>query len=363
MAKVRTVLGDIRPADLGTTLTHEHVLIDLSFICEVMAPQENSLRGLMDRPVTMEMMTLLRRGVRKFNYDDALVTDVEVASREVGEYARFGGRSIIDHSLPGIGRDPAGLAKVARATGVNIVCSTGWYMVASHPAYVRTKTADELAEIMVGEIEEGVRGTGVKAGVIGECACSSPLPFHEEEKKVLTAACKAQIRTGVGFSCHPAYTDAKNKTYTGESPFAYIKLIDSVGADREKFFLSHSDVVCHPGFLKDAPGHAAKLMESGITLNFDTFGQDHYDDFVFMGARHPSDAERVAEVVELCKRGYAKQIMLSQDVCWKHMLKKYGGAGYSHLLEHIVPTLRYYGVTEKQVRTMTVENPARILAF
>ncbi len=363
MAKVRTVLGDIPPGELGTTLSHEHVLIDLTFICDVMAPQEASLRALMRAPVTMEMSTLLRRGVRKFNYDDALVTDVDVVTKEVSEYALYGGRTIVDQSLPGIGRDPAGLAMVSRATGVNIVCSTGWYMVKSHPAYVKTKSADELAEMMVKEIEEGVADTGVKAGVIGECACSTPLPFHEEEKKVLTAACKAQKRTGVGFSCHPAYTDAANKRYTGDSPFAYIELIESEGADLGKFFLSHSDVVCHPAFLRDAPGHAARLMDKGINLSFDTFGQDHYDDFVFMGARHPSDSERIMVVAELCRRGYEKQIMLSQDVCWKHMLKRYGGAGYSHMLEHIVPTLRYHGVTEKQVRTMMVDNPARVLSF
>jgi phosphotriesterase-related protein len=363
MAKVRTVLGDISPADLGVTLTHEHVLIDLSFICDVMAPQEDSLKGMMTKPVTMEMMTLLRRGVRKFNYDDALLGDAEVAANEVREYLKFGGTSIIDHSLPGIGRDPVGLARVSRATGANIVCSTGWYMVASHPSYVRSKTPDELAEIMVGELEAGVGDTGVRAGVIGECACSSPIPFHPEEKKVLTAACRAQKRTGVGFSCHPAYADAKNKRYELDSPFAYIELIESEGADLEKFFLSHSDVICHPAFLKDPVGHASRLIDHGITLNFDTFGQDHFDDFVFMGARHPSDSERMSVIVELCNRGHEKNIMISQDVCWKHMLKKYGGAGYSHTMEHILPTLRYHGVTEKQIRTMTVDNPKRILSF
>lgn len=363
MAKVRTVLGDISPTELGVTLSHEHVLIDLSFICDVMAPQEASLRGLMRKPVTMEMMTLLRRGVRKFNYDDALLSDTDTAAKEVMQFIDFGGKSIIDHSLPGIGRDPVGLKRVSKESGANIICSTGWYVVASHPPYVRTKNSDELAEIMVRELEEGIGDTSIRAGVIGECACSFPIPFHEEEKKVFTAACRAQKETGVGFSCHPAYADAKKKTYTGDAPFTYIKVIESEGADLEKFFLSHSDIICHPGFMRKPADHAAKLLDKGINLNFDTFGQDHFDDFVFMGARHPSDSERMMVLVELCRRGYEKQIMLSQDVCWKHMLKKYGGAGYSHILEHIVPTLRYHGVKEKQIRAMTVDNPKRILSF
>jgi phosphotriesterase-related protein len=139
--------------------------------------------------------------------------------------------------------------------------------------------------------------------------------------------------------------------------------MEQVGANPRKFFLSHSDVICHPDFVKNPADHASKLLDTGINLSFDTFGQDHYDDFIFMGARHPSDPERVRLVVELCKRGYEKQIMISQDVCWKHMLKKYGGAGYSHVLEHIVPTLRYQGVKEKQVRTMLVSNPKQILSF
>lgn len=363
MPKVRTVTGDISPADLGTTLTHEHVLIDLSFICRLMAPQESSLRELMDRPVTMEMMTLLRRGVRKFNFDDALLGDIEVAIREVSEYVRCGGKSLIDQSLPGIGRDPEGLARVSRATGANIICSTGWYIAASHPPYVKAMSSEQLAETMVRELEVGIGDSDIRAGVIGECGCSYPIPFHEEEKKVLKAACIAQKKTGVGFSCHPAYADAKRKTYDLTAPFKYIDLIESTGADAGKFFLSHSDIICHPGFLKSPADHAAKLMERGINLNFDTFGQEHFDDYIFMGARHPSDTERVAVVAELCRRGYAKQIMLSQDVCWKHMLKKYGGAGYSHLLEHIIPSLKYYGVTQKQISTMTVDNPRRVLSF
>jgi phosphotriesterase-related protein len=363
MPIVRTVLGDIPPDNLGVTLSHEHVLVDLRFLCDVMAPEEASLRGLMDRPVTMEMMTLLRRGVRKFNYDDALVSDTKTAVKELIEYLSQGGNSLVDQSLPGIGRDPVGLRSVSKASGANIICSTGWYVVASHPAYVRTKTSNDLAQIMVSEIEEGIGDTGVRAGVIGECACSYPIPFHEEEKKVFAAACIAQKKTGIAFSCHPAFADVQKKTYRSDAPFAYIKIIEDNGADLGKFFLSHSDLICHPGFVRDPVAHASKLLEKGINLSFDTFGQDHYDDFIFMGARHPSDPERIKVIVELCKRGYEEQIMLSQDVCWKHMLKTYGGAGYSHILEHIVPTLRYYGVKEKQIRTMLISNPKRVLSF
>ncbi|MEM4310827.1 MAG: hypothetical protein QXX95_00350 [Nitrososphaerales archaeon] len=357
MVKIRTVRGDISPEDLGVTLSHEHILINLQFLCNLMMPQEASLRALMDKPVTIEMIYLLRRGVRKFNYDDALLSDIDLMVRELLEYKSFSGRSLVEQTLPGIGRDPLGLKRISELTGLNIICSTGWYIVSSHPSYVKNKSSEELADIMIKEIEEGIDDIGIKAGVIGECGCSFPIPYHPEEEKVLRAACKAQKATGVAFSCHPAFIDVERKVYRTDAPLAYIKLIEKEGANLEKFFLSHSDIVC------PTSDHASKLLEKGINLSFDTFGQDHYDDYIFMGARHPTDPERISNIVELCKRGYEKNIMLSQDVCWKHLLKRYGGPGYSHLLEHIVPTFRYYGVKEKQIRTMLIDNPKRILSF
>ena len=87
-----------------------------------------------------------------------------------------------------------------------------------------------------------------------------------------------------------------------------------------------------------------------------------YHDNLFLGCRNRTDPERVDAVVELCKQGYEKQITLGHDICFKTCLKKYGGNGYSHVLEHIVPMLRARGVSGKQIRTMLVDNPKRLLS-
>jgi phosphotriesterase-related protein len=357
MAKVQTVRGDISPDQLGVTLPHEHIMINLQFYARLWPPEESSLRGLRDKPVTMDLVPLLRRGARKFNLDDGDLSDIDTAVRELIEYKSYGGKSIVEYSMPGMGRDPIALRRISELTGLNIICSTGWYLVATHPPYVKQKTADELAEIMTHEINEGIGDTGIKAGTIGELGCSHPIPFHEDEKKVLKAACIAQQKTGVAFSCHPSYRDPENKMLRTDTPFAVLNLIEEEGADLNKFTLSHGDIVC------PTPDHAAKLLDKGINMGMDCIGQEQWDDYIYMGARQPMDAETIDNIVELCKRGYEKQIVLSQDICWKHHLKKYGGYGYSHILEHIVPILRHQGVQDRQIQTMIVDNPKRILAF
>ena len=86
-------------------------------------------------------------------------------------------------------------------------------------------------------------------------------------------------------------------------------------------------------------------------------------DTFWPGAGTPSDKQRIEAVVELCKEGYDTQLVFSQDVCQKHLLLKYGGYGYAHLLRDIVPVLRFRGLSEKQLRNIFFENPKKILAF
>jgi predicted metal-dependent phosphotriesterase family hydrolase len=75
------------------------------------------------------------------------------------------------------------------------------------------------------------------------------------------------------------------------------------------------------------------------------------------------DILRVEGVVNLVKAGYAKQIVLPNEVSYKASLRKYGGLGYGHLLENIVPDLKYCGITDEQLHTMLVDNPGRLLSF
>ena len=352
MKKVVTVDGNISPSELGITLPHEHLLWD--FTCWCIPPDRFSKTPLIDAPVTLEILGDLRRD-SLISKDNCRLYDVNIAISELTRYKKFGGSSLVDTTLPGIGRDPLAIRAISRATGVNVVCGTGWYVDASHPDYVKSKSVDELVTIMVRELTEGIDDTGIRTGVIGEIGCSDPLT--KNERKVLQAAGRAQVKTGAPLNIHPALYNKKEERYVkkGGEP---VDLIHNEGAESSKIYISHMDLT-----LSDLEYHRALIDKYGVTLSYDCFGNEDYKESYSLGMGGLSDRQRVKALVELLKSGYEKHLMVSSDTCSKMQLRKYGGYGYAHILENIVPMLQFEGITQKQIRTMLVENPKRILSW
>ena len=183
VGKVQTVLGPIEPGTLGTTLTHEHLLIDLSVIFT--PPVEASARDLFYAPLTPETLGYIRFHHAP-HYDNSRLLDVETAIDEAALYKQYGGVSLVDATSIGIARDPVGLARISRATGVNIIMGAAFYVDPAHPDYVSGSSEEELAEQIVRDVTEGVDGTGIRSGVIGEVGCSWPLTPNE--RKVVRAS-------------------------------------------------------------------------------------------------------------------------------------------------------------------------------
>jgi len=339
---VETVSGPIDDSELGITSCHEHLLVDTSaWYMKPKTPIPSKISDLKD-PFT--------------SLDNLKLTDESLIIQELSEFKKYGGQSIVDLTCtPSLGRNPIALKRISEATGVNIILGTGWYLYSTHPPYVKQKTIDELSDIMVKELTEGIEDTGIKAGVIGELGCGMPNPFHPEEERVLRAGCRTQRRTKVCFTIHPLQYDLSLKKWLTIGN-TYVDLIEDEGADVEKFFLSHSDETCY-----NLDYHKS-LLERGVTLSYDTFGAEWGFESLGPGARYPSDAERIEAIVSLCKQGYDKQLLLSHDVCFKMYLKKYGGRGYSHILENIIPQLENKGVSRKQINQMLIENPKRLLS-
>jgi phosphotriesterase-related protein len=293
--------------------------------------------------------------------------DVNDAIAELQNYKVYGGNSLVEVSLPGMARDPVSLRKISMATGLNIVCGTGWYVESSHPAYVRVKSVDELAAIMIGELTTGIGNTGVKAGVMGEIGCSYPLT--DDERKVLKAVARAQQKTGAGFTIHPGgiyEQEVVGKNEAGRAIKRPVRTINECldlfqkeGADLSKMYVSHMDLWC-------SDLEYSKLLADryGVTLSYDSFGQEYYSEWIgFPGCGSPHDRERVNALMSLLDAGLEKQLVVSHDVCEKILLVKYGGWGYAHILKNIIPWLVNEGATDKQIRAMTVENPKRLLSY
>src|SRR5688572_14837833 len=149
-----TVCGPVDPEAIGVTMMHEHLLIDQS--CNFWAPDAASLRGMMHAPVSVEMLSLLRRCPLSVTLDNLILHDEELAAEEVGWYYREGGQTIVDCTNIGIGLDPRALYHISRATGVHIVMGGGCYTENSHPPWVRDATLEDLTERFVRDVTIGV---------------------------------------------------------------------------------------------------------------------------------------------------------------------------------------------------------------
>lgn len=349
MSHVMTVRGRISPEQLGVTMCHTHLLINL--MCWFQPPKEASKVALAELKFSLENLGRIRRDAMAVK-DNLIIGDIDEAIAEVREYQKNGGQTIVEVTMPGIGRDPIGMRQISCATGLHVVCGTGWYAASSHPAIVREKSADELAAIMVTEIKEGIGKTGIRAGVIGEIAMSgrnSREPFFPDEEKVLRAAARAQARTGAALTVHP--------NPAGRHWQTYLDILEEEGANLGKCYLSHMEL-----FWPDLEYHKAVLAR-GVYVSYDQFGHEEYFDSLAPGVGFPPDRHRVDGIVALCKEGYANRIVLANEVAYKMAYRRCGGHGYGHLLATILPELRFRGVGDDQIHAMLVENPARLLAM
>ena len=249
--------------------------------------------------------------------------------------------------MAGIGRDALALARVSRRSGVAIVMGSGYYVVTSHPPGLATQTAEQIAAGIERDLTEGVPGTNVRAGFIGEIGCSWPMA--DAEARVLRAAAIAQRRTGVALMVHVG-RDRR-------APFEIVERLEGDGADLSRVVLAHLDRT-----VLDVEG-LRQLAASGAFLAFDNFGlESSRYPFPVEGIDTLSDAQRLDLVSRCLDAGLADQLLLSHDICTKHRLARYGGYGYDHMLTNIRPWMLQRHFAAADIDRLLVANPARLLA-
>jgi phosphotriesterase-related protein len=344
VGQVQTVLGPI-PADrLGVTTTHEHLLADLSHLQK--PPAEASRRATFYAPVSIELLGSFNFGGHT-SLDNSRLLDVETAIAEALLYRRAGGDTIVEATSVGIGRDPEGLRQIARATGLNVIMGASYYVGASHPADMDQRSEDGIVDEIVRDIVDGVRHSGVRAGVIGEVGCSWPLSGNE--RKVLRASGRAQRRTGAPLLIHP-----------GRNPVAPTEIVAElrdVRTDLSRTIIGHIERTIFER------SEMRKLAETGCVLEFDLFGREHSYYKHSPDIDMINDAQRLKLLAWLIGEGLGGQIVLAQDTATKAHLVRYGGCGYAHILQNIVPRMRARGFREEDIQTMLVDTPRRLMAF
>ena len=342
--KVQTVLGQIDPEDLGVSMTHEHILGSFDGVFKV--PVEASYRGRYEAPFNLDVLGWIHHG-RWPNRENANLDDIPTMISEVGLYKEFGGSALVDATSIGIGRDPVGLARISRATGVHIIMGSSFYVASRHPADMNEISEESLVEQMVGDVFKGVGSTNIRAGVLGEVGCTWPL--HRNERKVLRATARAQRKTGAPILIHPGRDQS--------SPAEIMSILVDSGADPDRLIFGHLDRTL---FDRSA---IKELAETGCFLEYDIFGQEvsYYPPAPHIDIMN--DAQRLNTIEWLISEGHGNQIVVGHDIAQKAHLVRYGGHGYGYFLEHMVPRMRMKGFKEGDIRRILIDNPRRALTF
>ena len=311
--EIQTVRGAIRPADLGFTLPHEHTKVTLW-----------EIQG-------------------RWDYWE-LIGDEPRILEELGAYAAAGGRSLVDLTLDGIGRDLPRLARISEATKLHIVGGAGWYRTAYYPpeARIDRRSTDDLADEIVREFDDGVTGPNgpVRPGIIGEIGTDKPWVTAQEER-VFRAAARAARRTGAAVTTHAAQSAVG---------LAQLAILEDEGLDPARVVIGHCD--SWPRI-----EHWHEIVRRGATVEADFLGMN------FTPLERAGEPKVIDLIKTLLDEGFEKQITLSQDVCHDSQLFSYGGNGYTYLQTSFLPRLAAAGVDQATIDQITIANPARILTL
>ena len=340
----QTVRGLVPSGRLGPVLPHEHLLIDLRDAA-FQEPEDARGRELARRPLAMPDLGWIRRHWTS-SLDNLHQLDEALAVTELGAFTETGGGTIVDATVPGIGRDPAALLRISIATGLHIVMGAGSYVAPTHPAAIRSMDADALHDRVVDEWRHGADGTDIRPGLIGEVGCSWPL--HPRERVALQAMVAAQRSTGLPMMIHP-----------GRHPQAVaeiLRIVVGAGGDLSRLILAHLDrgITPHEEFVE--------LVAAGIYVELDCFGLESSLFPPNLRMATLSDAQRLDIVRRLLDAGVGDHLLLAHDICQKHRLLAFGGHGFGHLTGEILPWMHERGFTEAETSMLFVENPARAFA-
>ena len=192
----------------------------------------------------------------------------------------------------------------------------------------------------------GANGTNIKSGIIGEIGCSWPL--HEDEKKVLIAASKAQKEIGCALTIHPGRHH--------DAPIEILEVIDKAGGKISRTIMGHIDRTF------STFDRLLEFAKNGSYIEFDMFGLESAY-YPFSDVDMPNDGKRIEFILNLIDQGYLNKILVSHDIAFKHSLVKYGGFGYAHILKNAVPKMLKNGLKQNMVNKILEDNPKDALKF
>ncbi|CAL7943704.1 unnamed protein product [Xylocopa violacea] len=337
---VQTVLGEKDLNQLGKTLTHEHLSLSFTtFYCQPPSHLERFLNGKIELQNVGFLKQYPYSNTYNLIYNDRCTE--EAVLEDVKLYKEFGGGTIVENSSHGLKRNIPFMKKVSESTGVNIIAGTGYYVNATQTNEGLSK--EEMYDVMLKEMTTGCEECpDVKAGFIGEVGSSWPIAAFEKRAIQATAQVQEQLKCPVSF--HPGRDPA--------APSEIMRIYQEAGGDARKAILSHLDrTLLRPEILLE---FADDVM---CYCQFDLFGIECSYYQLKPSVDMISDAQRIDRVKYFRADQKLDRVLLSHDIHTKHRLIKFGGHGFSHILNNVVPKMILKGFTTEEIDTLTIHNP------
>jgi phosphotriesterase-related protein len=321
MATVETVKGPVDADELGFTLIHEHLRCHDEAVYDQW-PDRVTMKEGEPHAVTGD------------GFDEA----VEAAERAIA----LDVRTIADPTAMFLGRDVEFMRRVSEQTGLQVVPCTGIYTYDHLPQFFVSRSPEQIAEMFVADIEQGIQGTDIKAAFI-KIAADEP-GITENVEKVHRAAAKASVQTGAPIMAH-------SRPASGTGP-KQIAILEEEGVDLSRVQVAHTGDT-------DDLDYIEGLLEKGVYVGLDRYGLELYLPF----------EQRQQTALALLERGHAERMFLSADSCGT--LDHFPPETVAMLVEaemakdwdirivpeKVIPGLREGGMTDEQLETMTVRNP------
>lgn len=297
---VNTVLGEV-PADaLGITFTHEHL---------AMNPGDPT------------------------RYGDSIFDDPGLIIRELSDFTAAGGKTIVEMSPLNFGRDVSAYREISKAAGIHVICATGFHKQEFLSPAMLAESDEWIAQLLIGEIEQGIGDTGVKAGVIK--IGTSLNTVADSEHRIIKIVSGVLQRTGVPISTH---------CDKGTMALEQARLFLQYGADASRVILGHVDIPNDAGYL-------TKICELGFNVGVDHVGRDLAN----------KDAVKINLLKALVDSGYIDHIFLAGDMGKKSYLKAYGGKpGLGYILCEFKEYFLDHGLSEREFLHILIDNPRRL---
>jgi phosphotriesterase-related protein len=339
MTTVQSVTGPVDSADLGICLPHEHIVNDVRSWWAETTQTGVDPTWFRDAPVTKEILWELRQDPFG-NLDNCRMDDIDLAIEELQRFANLGGVTILEATSVSIGRDLPVLRRVSEATGLTIIAGTGFYLDSSQPEEVKNLETEAILDLLRQDFFEGVEG--IRPGFIGEIGVGSD--FTPAERRSLEAASLLQVETGVPMQVHlPGWFRLGHDV---------LDVVESKGVDPRNV------VLCHMGPSGDDQDYQQSLAKRGAWIQYDMIGMEVF--YADQGVQCPSDDDNAKNIMRLVDAGYSSQVLMSQDIFLKSLLRHYGGPGFSHILQYFVPRLKRHGATDDLIDQFLIANPRRL---